>query len=135
MNIEPAAIHQVRRARDGRMVLIDDDAGSIAAQLREIDPSLRLRQSDTTGHYVVYQDVDGVERLVFTARHLDGRIVREMQRIADHRYDLLAEMDRIDRTADRDADHHLSEQTGEVGERLHHALRKDLGFKSRVYVP
>lgn len=128
MRIQAASLTQIARARNGRMVVIDDDAGAVAAQLREIDPALRLSVSDVTGHYVVSQMLDdGTEHLVLTALELDGRIVRRVREIAHPSYDYAADLEAVEAEAEREQDHKRRERVGEIGERLAHAIRKDTG--------
>lgn len=136
MEIQPASLAQVRKGRDGRNILITDDVSSVARDLHEIDPKLRVRFSEGGGHYAVYfQYPDGREELVLTAQKLDQRIVKRFREIADESYDFGAEVERIDRQAERDQDARFSEQVAERGERLAHALRQDLGVKRRIHVP
>lgn len=115
------------------MVTIDDDVGGFAQRLKEIDSSLKLRVSDNTGLFVVYQQLPhGREHLVTTAQELDGRLVRHVAELVHRhrhdRYDFTAELERADREADRAADHAFSEEHGPIAERLHHAIRKDMGW-------
>jgi hypothetical protein len=135
MEIQPASIAQVRAGRNGRKVLIEDDVLHIAKRLQEIDRSLRLRWNEQGEFFVVYQVLDGSEKLVLTARELDERIVQRVRKIAHPSYDYVAEMERMDRRAEKDADHRFHEQTGEIGERMAHALRKDLQAQNKVFIP
>jgi hypothetical protein len=135
MEIRPATYAQIKRGRDGRMVAIDDDVAGIAAQLLEIDPSLRLRWSESGEYFVVYQDLGSTQHLVTTAQELDGRLLQRVLQVTHPDFDFAAEVDRVDAEADREAARRFSEGVGERGERLAHAIRKDMGFTSRVVVP
>jgi hypothetical protein len=131
---------QVQRARDGRMIAVDDDVQGIAMRLREIDPSLRLSVSEATGHFVVKQRLerpDGSikETLVTTSTSCDGRLLDRIARIASEDYDLAAELEDIDDEAKRADDHAFSEKVGPLAEQLAFAMRKDLGVKGRISVP
>lgn len=141
LEIQPANITQVARLGDGRLVTISDDVGGVARDLRAIDRSLRLRYSPDQRIYVVYRvcmtgDGEVVEELVTTSRTCDQRIVKRIREISHPSYDYAAELDRLDAAADRRADHSFNERVGETGERLAHALRKDLGLgRARIVVP
>jgi hypothetical protein len=136
MEIRSASYNQVLKGRGGRMVLIDDDVCGIAAQLLEIDPSLRLRWSEAGEYFVVYQQIDEHTRhLVTTAQELDGRLLQRVLKITHPDFDFAAEVDRIDAEADAAIEHRFHEGVGERGERLAHAVRKDMGFTNRAFVP
>jgi hypothetical protein len=72
---------------------------------------------------------------VLTAQELDQRIPERLRRLRSPDYDYGAEVDRLDAQAERDEAHYFAEEVGERGERLFHAMRKDLEVKSRVYLP
>lgn len=137
MEIQPASLFQIRRGRDGRKVWVDADVGNIAAQLRELDPRLRLQYNEKSEvFWVVEVSEDGQEeRGVFSAQECDGRIVDRARRIASESYNLVAEMDRIDKEAEKRIDDEFHERAGEAGEHAAHALRKDLEDQHRIVVP
>ncbi len=139
MEIEPATLAQVAMGRDGKMHEVDDDVGGIALRLKEIDDSLRLRWNEFGGFFVIYQMLDTaeglLEKLVLTAQELDGRIIKRVEQITHPSYDFVAEMDRMDEEAQKDKDHAFHEQTGEVAERMAHAVRKDLEAQNKAFVP
>lgn len=139
MEIEPATITQLQRARDGRLVEIEADVGGVAAQLREIDPGLRLRYAEASDIFIVYHRTSPRpgwfnEELVLTARQLDGRILERVRQIAARDYDFLAELDRIDAEADRAQEARFADQVGDAAQRLAHALRRDRGVKNRAAI-
>jgi hypothetical protein len=139
LDIRPGTIAQVAQLRSGQLVTIENDVCGFASQLKRIDPSLRLRLSEETGLFVVYQQLGVKEHLVTTAQELDGRLVAHVARIVhEHkhgRYDLAAELDKADREADRAADHAFSEEHGPIAERLHHAIRKDMDWSGdKVFI-
>jgi hypothetical protein len=138
MEIPAASIAQVQRLRDGRLVEIADDVCGTVKQLQEIDKSLRVRHSDVTGLFVLYQLLDsGEEHLVFTTPFLDQRVVDRFRKIAQPGYDYAAELDQIDRAADKPHDDRMRDKVEDAAERLAHAIRTDLK-KARpgpVYVP
>lgn len=135
MGIQAASLAQVRKGRDGRMIAIDNDVLDVAKQLYAFDDSLRLRWSEAGEHFVVYQCVGDVEKLVLTSRELDPQIIERVRKIAHPSYDFGAELDRIDAEAEKEKEHRFREQVGERGEVLAHALRKDLQAKNKIIVP
>lgn len=154
MNVEPARVDQIRSASDGRMVLIDADAGGVAADLKAHDRYLKVRLAEAGDPcWIVFREIplpdgDVRQELVLTAQAhmtgsgvwtgLDQRVVDRIKMIdAQSRsgYDFLAELDRQNAQAERDKIRSRHEKFGETHEQLAHALRKDLGVKSRVFVP
>jgi hypothetical protein len=125
MEIPAASIAQVQRLRDGRLVEIADDVCGTVKQLQEIDKSLRVRHSDVTGLFVLYQLLDsGEEHLVFTTPFLDQRVVDRF----------LPHTARAPHTPPHDR---MRDKVEDAAERLAHAIRTDLK-KARpgpVYVP
>ncbi len=138
--IEPASITQVLASACGPAVVIDDDAGNVARDLRALDATLRVRYSVRGGHFVIFQVIvepDGrvVEHYVTTALQLDQRIVRRVEQLVHPSYDAGAELERAAherRAADRAG---FREELAGHAERLAHALRRDVGLKDRIAVP
>ena len=137
--IEPASLTQIRRGRDGRRIVIDEDVGEVAARLKEIDPKLGLQWNEKGEFFMVVEYVQKPEgeeeRLIFSAKECDGRIVKRMEQIAHPSYDFMAEVEAMDKQAEADKDHRFHEETGEVAEQLAHAVRKDLGATNKIIVP
>lgn len=138
MEIAPASVDQLVQSASGRWIAIDADVGSIAVQIREIARDrgidLRLRCSEVTGVFKVVQVIDDEEQLVTTAQELDGRLVERVRQVTSPSYDLGAELDKIDAAADAEFWGAQREKVEEVGERLAHAIRKDLGEERRQIV-
>jgi hypothetical protein len=153
MRIEPARIDQVLRARDGRMVPIDKDAGGVAEDLHRIDPHLKVRfaeHGDPPFWAVYWQSDDGRDTyLVLTAEAhqsdsgvwtgLDQRIVRRIEEIDPRNrsgYNYAKALERKDAQARAEHEHRFREQVGEIGEVAAHAIRKDLGsrYRGRAFV-
>lgn len=135
-----ANMAQVQRGRDGRMVEITADVCNVAQDLREIRPNLRVCWSDAGNYFVVYEieelaDGQVKQSMVTTAQQLDQRLVNEVRRIASENYDLVDELDKLDRKIERDQVHAQAERVGEAAELLHHAIRQDFGSTDRIYVP
>lgn len=136
MDIEPASIAQVRQGKDGRNILIEDDVLSIARGLLDIDPNLRLRWNDRGHYFVIYWiNAQGDEKLVLTSKELTPAILERVRYIQSPAYDYIAEVDRMDRQAKKEEDHRFHEEAGEIGERLAHAVRRDLQDKSKIILP
>lgn len=146
IEIQPASVAQVHRAlRTGRLVGIGDDVQNIAADLRAIRDTLKLEYDPGEDVWIVRDTVtkpDGSteDKLVTTwdcdrNGQLDQRLVQLVRQIASPDYNLAAELDKADRAADRERARQFREKVGPAAERLRHALRKDLGVKSRAFVP
>lgn len=137
--IQAATLTQVREGRNGRMMEIGPDVLEIGRQLKEIDPSLGLDWNEDAEYFRVYQLIDDQGRTkkhtVLTSMELTPEIVERIRYIAHPDYEYSREMERKHDAADRAQDHAFHERAGEGGERLHWALRKDLGYKPRIFVP
>ena len=136
MEIQPLSIDQFQRDKDGKQVLIQSDVGNVAIDLQKLDKRLVLRVTESGG-FVVFrreQRPNGAvkEELVTTATELDQRIVKRVEKIMSERYDLAGELDRLDIEAEKAIDYKRTEEISIAGERLAHALRKDLGVESDV---
>jgi hypothetical protein len=138
MEIRPATIEQVRLGRDGQRIRVEDDVGSIAKQIQEISPRLKLEWNWKGEFFMVIETADtpdGLEeRLVTTCRELDGRLLQRVREITSPSYSFLDEVERIDLEAERDKDRRFSERVGEAGEHAAHALRKDVGATNKAFV-
>lgn len=138
IEIRPATVGQVARTRLGKNVAVDADVANVARDLRDISPEFRL-EYDPHGDFFIVSQVrvmpDGSEEisLVTTAQDCDQRIVRRVREITAPGYDVGAEMERLDREADKRKEHALTERVGPIAEKLAWALRKDLGDKDRAF--
>lgn len=133
MEITPASITQVFKGRGGRFITVD---GDVARELQKIDRELHLRYSHGGDYFVVYR-VDpgtGDEELVLTAQECDLRIVNRIREIAQPTYNFAAELDRIDAARNAQIDYEKGQEVGEIGERLAHAIRKDIGATNRAFI-
>lgn len=131
----PASITQVRAGKDGRREIIDGDVLNIAKQIKAIDPSLHLWWIEKGGYFAVIELKDHKQRLVTTALELDERLLRKIEKIAHPSYDFAGELEKKDKRAEKNKAHRFREQTGEIGERAAHALRKDLQAKNKAFIP
>lgn len=157
MRVEPAHVDQIRRGMEGRMVLIDADVGGVAADLRALDPGLKVRFAERGECFVVFHDRhpgcphNGVEdsylvTSVKAQRTASGTFTGLDQRVVDRlraldpskgRYDFAADVERMNRDArDRERKARL-ESLDVLNERAAHAVRKDLGarYRGRAFVP
>jgi hypothetical protein len=130
MRIQPASLAQLQQSASGRWLEIESDVGSVALQLKEIADTLgielHLRLSEVTGVFKVIQVINGEEQLVTSAQEADQRLVDRVREVTSPQYDLAKAAEALERQKDRDFDHEQAEKVGDVGERLAHALRKDL---------
>jgi hypothetical protein len=90
MDIAAVALTHYTTTADGRMVEVPDDVTNVARDLAKIDPTLRLRYSETGNYFVVYQSTirngQPHDHLVLTAKDCDQRIVKRVREIADPSY-------------------------------------------------
>lgn len=151
MVIEPATVNQIMAARDGRFVEITADVGGVAADLRRIDPNLRVRfaENGNPPFWAVYHQSDDnrTTYLVLTARAfqmhsgawggLDQRIVKRVEQIGHSSYDYAAEVERGQREV-RDANRQrFRDKVAEHAEVAAHGVRRELGLRKngRAFVP
>lgn len=126
----------MRAGKNGRLVEVDSDIFDVARRLHEIDTSLGLDWNDTAGYFRITQTLeDGSKHVVLTCLELTPEVIERVRKIASPGYDLVGELERIDQEGQRDRERRLSEETGLLGERLHHAIRKDTQAKNRIYLP
>ena len=143
LDIEHADILQVQRGIGGELILIEEDVLDVVRRLKEISPSLHVYfnqqkhpKHGDEGYFVIYELCeDGEERLVTTVKELDPRLIAHFERMAHESWDVLAEMDKMDEKAAKDKEAAFSERVGEIGERLHHALRQDKQVQDHIFVP
>ncbi len=136
MDLPAGTLAQVRKLKDGRMVVLEDDVCNVVKDIQAIDRSLRVRWSEVSDLFVVYQDLgEGREHLVTTSQVLDQRLVERIRQVVSPDYDYAGALEAAEAEADRQHQHELDEQIGEVGERLHHAMLKDLNLnQDRIFV-
>lgn len=147
--LAPARFDQFVETRT-RQVLVDADSCSVVKDLKAIDSTLGVRFVDgPEPFFAVYQDIrhpDGREEqhLVTTAQAyptsfgtytgLDGRVVERVRKITSPGYDFTAEAEKLKREHDEAKRKERAEVLGEAAERAAHALRKDLGVKSKAFI-
>lgn len=135
MELTAATLAQVQRARNGRLVLVEDDVCGVVKQIQEIEPTLRVRWSENSKHFAVYQVFEGErERLVTTSLELDQRLVERIRKVTQPGYNAAAEADRLDAERVRQVDYEHTQKIGELGEQLLHAIRRDKNDESRIHM-
>ena len=134
MELQPASITQVRQGKK-RRITVEADVGNVVAQIKEIDPRLGVIWDDDGEFFAVVEQDGPRQRLVLTALELDHRVLQRLREISSPDYDYVAEMDRIDAVADSEKEHRFKNEVGERAEVMAHALRKDLGYKGKIFMP
>jgi hypothetical protein len=149
MQVRAAHFNQLLRARDGRLVEIAHDAGNVAADLQRIDPHLKVRfaEDGRPPFWAVYHESDdgrSTYLVLTTEAHqtksgiwtgLDQRIVKRVMEISHSSYDYAADLERVNAQVKAAKRQRFREQVGAYAEQAAHALRKDLGYKSRIFKP
>lgn len=155
MNVEPATISQIRFDDEGRLVEISADAGGVVDNLRRIDAGFRVRLNQQGGSWLIWHEWhegcahngegnEGSSYLVNTAHAyqgvtgawmgLDDRLVERMRQIGSEDYDFVGELDRQRAGREKVNAEKREEAWGDLAEKGAHALRKDLGDKSRAFI-
>lgn len=117
-------------------MLIEEDVGDIAKRLNEIDESLFLQWVERGEYFRVIQRTEGgSEQIVTTVKELTPALVEHVRMLGSEDYDLAKEAERMDNEAKQANDRRFSEQIGEAGERMAHAIRKDIQAKHRIFLP
>jgi hypothetical protein len=136
VDIERASLAQVIEGRGGQTVTITEDVGDIAARLKEIDERLVLRWNERGNYFQVIERLpDGSESLVTTRQVIGPELVEHVAKLGKRKITLAAEVEAIDKKAEREKDWRFEQEIGEIGERLAHALRKDTQAKHRIFLP
>lgn len=131
-----ASLAEVQAGRGAELVNVEDDVLDVVRRLKEIHPGLNVRWNPRQEYFTIYELCDdGRERLVTNVTELDPRLIAHFEMLASESWDAVAEMDRMDDKADAEKKHAFEERVGEIGERLHHALRSDYEVKDRIFVP
>jgi hypothetical protein len=129
--IQAATIDQIVQGRDGKIHIIDADAGGVVARLKRIDPNLCVRWSEAGDYYVVYYNGEDGPELVATYQELDQRIAADIERINwENRqpgYSFADELEKRDAEAEKRFEKEQFEKTAEHGEELAFHLREATG--------
>ncbi|NCA17935.1 MAG: hypothetical protein EBS90_12990 [Betaproteobacteria bacterium] len=147
--LAPARFDQFVETRN-RQVLVDADSCSIVKDLKAIDSTLGVRFVDgPEPFFAIYQDIehpDGrrEQHLVTTAQAyptsfgtytgLDARVVERVRQITSPDYDFMKEAEQIKRDYDEAKRRERADAFGDAAEQAAHAIRKDLGIKTKAFI-
>lgn len=147
--LAPARFDQFVETRN-RQVIVDADSCAVVKDLQAIDPTLGVRFVDgPEPYFAIFQDIkhpDGrsEQHLVTTAQAyptsfgtytgLDGRIVERIREITHSSYDFAKEAEAKKAQYDADKRREREQIFGEAAERAAHALRKDMGVKTKAFI-
>jgi len=146
--LSPARFDQFVETRN-RQVIVDADSCAIVKDLKAIDPSLEVRFVDgPEPYFAVFQDLSTESRkeqhLVTTVQAyptsfgtytgLDGRLVERIRKITHPSYDFSAEAEKLKREYDADRRRERENALGDAAEQAAHALRKDMGVKTKAFI-
>src|SRR2546423_12858037 len=125
MDIVRAPLPVVQASIGKRRIPIEADVYNIVERLKEISPTLSVNYIDQGDGWfsIVETTPDGKEHLVTTVTELTPAVVEHVRMLGSESYDAIAEMDRADDAAEKNKKRAFAEKVGEVGERLHHAIR------------
>ena len=155
VEIEPASIGRLQEATDGTLVYIDADVGGVAAELKRLDPCLRLAHNpDVDDCWIVYRShrdgqpirPDDMEpgachELVGSYKQLDHRIVKRLEYTNPQGrsgYDFAKALEDRRKERERRQQQERHEHFGQTAELMAFALRKDLGlgpYRGRIFKP
>jgi hypothetical protein len=137
IKIEPprASLGQLQLTNRLEMIRVEGDVLGVAESLQRIDRGLTLMFDKGQGIYVLYhvglnEKAELVEKFIGAYTELDQRIVNLIERLDAQgrgRYDLVHELDQLEKAKDREQEAQRAETFGPLAEQLRHALRKDLG--------
>ena len=125
------------------LVPVESDVFHVVDRLKRIDPGLKLSFHKAKEVFVLrWEGLNDKGELVndFVGAYteLDPRLVHLIERLAArenrNRYDLNAELEKLEAEKDREFQHEQDERLGPAAEQLAHALRKDLGVKNRAFM-
>lgn len=131
------------------IVEVEEDVLNIVQQIKAIDSRIHVFYNEQTEKYdLVEHCLDGVQRLVFSVRELDARVIRRLHE-ADHwggnatpdRYirpdeeDFASIMDRDNKQLERELEERTRDRLGDAGERLAWALdAAGVGMKDSILI-
>lgn len=144
LEIEPprANLGQLRLTNKLEMVPVHDDVLGVIERLQRIDRGLKMFYDINQEIFVLYHEglnEQGhlVESFVGAYRELDQRVVNLIERIDSQgrgRQDLATELGRLEAEKDAENARDRLERVGPMAEKLQHAIRRDLGMKSRAFM-
>lgn len=134
MEIQPATIDQMVKGKGGKVVAISSDVGNVAKDLLQLKSEMSLHVNEEGGFFFV-QDIDQTGRsyIVTTSQDCDQRLVERVRKIMQPSYDLNKEAAKLEKQVEKDKTDKHHEEVGEIGQKLFHAMRKDLGYGKKNY--
>lgn len=126
MEISPVSFAQVQVGRDGRQYEVDGTPGVIAAQLRDIDPSLTVEYNEYGEFFSVIQTTpDGSEHCILRVRldEFDGRVIKYIEPRAFEIRNGISIADRLDRETAKARTERLDAVEEAAGERAYNLMR------------
>lgn len=147
VEIEPVNLSRIVGTDRGKLVEIGADVQGVALALHELDERFRLFYNPDRMLYILElhtprDDGSVDEHFVGAYDELDHRIAQRAAQVMQPGYDLSAELEQVEREADAAQEYRVAEHSGDISERLSHALRKDLSrheaastLKSRAFIP
>jgi len=136
-------------AKKGSVIELEDDVQSVVRQVKEIDPRLHVFYNEqTNGFDIVEHCLDGAQRLVFSVKELDARVVSRLhegdtwlggnpEHLVPDEDDFLTRMEAVQEAYHRDKEAMALEKVADAGERLAWALgdgKFGSGYKQSISV-
>jgi hypothetical protein len=142
LKLEPprATLGQLQLTNKMQMVRVDSDVLGVVERLKSISPGFDLLYDKGQKVYVLYhtdlnEKGEVVESLVGAYTELDQRLIRLIERIDAQgrgRHDLVAEIDKLEAAKARENAADRLNKVGPIAEKLHFAMRQDLGLTGEV---
>lgn len=118
-------------ANAGRLIRETPQLLDMKARIRERWPTLDIFFDTHDNVFIVTQHCeDGVDRLALQRPYCDDRLIQDLHKAdptGPNFVDPIKAIDEHNAQVERERDHELAEASGDFGERLIHALKKD-GF-------
>lgn len=147
--LQAAKLDQILQTKN-RQVIIDADSCALISDLKRIDKTLEVRFVDgDEPFFCIYQNIDhedgrNEQHLVTTAQAyptsfgtftgLDQRLVDRVMQITHPSYDFGAEASQHKTEHDAKLKRDREDILGEIGEQAAHAMRKDMGVKTKAFI-
>jgi hypothetical protein len=142
IKLEPprATLGQLQLTNKMSMIRVESDVLGVVERLKSISPGFDLLYDKGQKVYVLYhtdlnEKGEVVESLVGAYTELDQRLITLIERIDAQgrgRHDLVAEIEKLEAAKARENAAHRLNQVGPIAEKLHFAMRQDLGLTGEV---
>lgn len=129
---DSAAPSNLHVPKGTKVKVIDSDLYGICERVKEIDPNLFiiLLEGDSGANFSIIEKCkDGVDRLVFRVKELDGRVIKKLQRLMGmDLMERLAELEKMEYEAEaKQKEEEFEDLYQKVGEPMRRQLWHD-GF-------